>query len=240
MSVQRLSKAEELSEIEERKRNAFIQAISEKLGNSIKKPEKLPENIELYSEKDEPELTIEDVENDPVDSNGMAIFEKPVIDHLIHAEVSLPKGENIQLAKVLRRSTDNNGQQIGICDENPMLNTMLYDVEFPDGTVREYAANVIAENIYSQVDTDGRSYVMLDTIIDFKKDETAVPKSEQYIITKSGQKHMRKTTTGWKLLVLWKNGTEQWMPLSVLKESNPVDVTDCTKAVGIDHKPVFQ
>jgi hypothetical protein len=36
-----------------------------------------------------------------------------------------------------------------------MLDIRIYDVMFPDGVVQQYAANIIAENIYSQVDSDG-------------------------------------------------------------------------------------
>jgi hypothetical protein len=36
-----------------------------------------------------------------------------------------------------------------------------------------------------------------------------------------GVKRMRKTTCGWQLLVQWHDGAKQWIPLSVLKESNP-------------------
>ena len=49
---------------------------------------------------------------------------------------------------------------------------MVYDVEFPDGVIKEYAANIIPENMYSQVDPDGLSHAILDCIIDFKKDDT--------------------------------------------------------------------
>ena len=38
---------------------------------------------------------------------------------------------------------------------NPLMNTQVCDVEFPDGSLCKYAANIIAENIYnnSQVPT---------------------------------------------------------------------------------------
>ena len=47
------------------------------------------------------------------------------------------------------------GQEIGTYNENPMIDTMKYEVEFQDGTIKEYAANVIADNIYAQVDHEG-------------------------------------------------------------------------------------
>ena len=103
-----------------------------------------------------------------------------------------------------------------------MLNTMLYDVEFQDGQTREYCANVISENMYAQVDTDDHSYNLLDGIVDFKKESIAIDKADKYIMTKSGQRRLRKSTKGWKLLVAWKDGSEQWVPQLVMKESNPL------------------
>ena len=65
---------------------------------------------------------------------------------------------------------------------------MLYDVEFQDGEIQDYAANVIAENMYAQVDADGHMHTMLDSIIDHKKDCNAVEQSDIYVVTKSGNR----------------------------------------------------
>ena len=43
-------------------------------------------------------------------------------------------------AKVMGRTIGPTGRVDGTYDENPILNTMMYDVEFNDGEVREYAA----------------------------------------------------------------------------------------------------
>ena len=48
------------------------------------------------------------------------------------------------MAKVMRKSVDKNSQVIGTHNKNPLLNTLVYDVEFPDGDVKKYAANLIA------------------------------------------------------------------------------------------------
>ena len=45
-----------------------------------------------------------------------------------------------------------------------MLNLLVYDVEFPDGDVKHYAPNVIAENVLSQVDSSGLYTQALDDI----------------------------------------------------------------------------
>ena len=60
----------------------------------------------------------------------------------------------------------------------------------------------------SQVDNEGLTLTMLDSILDFKQDEQAVSKDDQYATTKRGGRRLRKPTYGWKLLVQWKNGSE--------------------------------
>jgi hypothetical protein len=40
------------------------------------------------------------------------------------------------------------------------------------------------------------------------------------------RKHLRKTTHGWHLRVLWKDGMTSWERLVDLKESNPVEVAE--------------
>ena len=67
----------------------------------------------------------------------------------------LPQGEEKRLAKVIKRSVSSDGKVIGNYNELPVLNTMLYDVKFPDGSIKPYSANLIAENILMQADSYG-------------------------------------------------------------------------------------
>ena len=59
------------------------------------------------------------------------------------------------MAKVVRRAIGEDGKVIGSPNDNPILNTLIYDVEFTDGVTKQYAANFIAENILSGVDKEG-------------------------------------------------------------------------------------
>ena len=129
-------------------------------------------------------------------------------------------------AKVLGRTKDLKGEIIGNYNDDPILNTIIYNVELPDGAVKQYSANMIAENMYAQVDSEGNKYDLLEEIIDFKKDGHALRKGDEYVVTKRGQRRLRRTTIGRKLLVRWKGGSEQWIQLKDMKESNPVDVTE--------------
>ena len=57
---------------------------------------------------------------------------------------------------------------------------------------------------------------------------------------KSGQRKPIKTTKGWKLKVLWKDGTEEWIPLKDMKESNQVETAEFAKAKGLQTQPAFK
>eukprot|EP00957_Ditylum_brightwellii_P030127 2280338-Ditylum_brightwellii.AAC.1 len=99
------------------------------------------------------------------------------------------------------RHTSQDGKVVGSYHKNPVLNSIIYDIEFPGGSVKEYGANVIAQNIYSTLDKKGYSKVVLDAILEHSKDDWAISKSDKYIITKKGTKQLRKSTIGWKMLV---------------------------------------
>ena len=244
-TTSRLTEEEMSSASEQKKRDIFDKAIREKFGNSMTIPEafvtKDDDHIDIITneEGDEVEPAIAH-EEDPVDAAGRAVLERPFTDNIIRAEVLLPQGENMKPAKVKGRAKDINGNVIGSYDDNPILNSLVYDVEFEDGVVKQYAANTIAENMYAQVDSEGFSQSLLDSIIDYKSDDSAITKDNMYIHTKSGQRRLRQSTAGWKLLVSFRDGAEQWMPLRTLKETNPVEVAEFATAHNIADEPAFR
>lgn len=116
---------------------------------------------------------------------------------------------------------------------------MIYEVEFDDGTVKEYAANVIAEHMWNEVDGDGYTLSMFQAIVDFEKDETAVAKDHKYFHSLNGQKRRRITTRGWKILIRWTDGSEVWIPLKDKKNSRPVETAKFACARRIDNEAAF-
>ena len=84
---------------------------------------------------------------DPVDANGHAIFNQPFYDILINAEVNLRKDNKMTNAKVIGRVISEDWLIHGDYNEDPLKHTIRYDVEFDDGTSRQYLANIIATNI---------------------------------------------------------------------------------------------
>ena len=241
-TIRKLTVSEIHSESENKnKRRIFEEElICSKLGDSMAFPPKPSSSPYVpYSDGVEPNSLQLPEDNDPVDPNGTSVFEKLITDHWIYAEVTLPQGENMHQAKVIGRSKDEDGNIVGTYDNNPYDNTMVYDVEFPDAEVKEYVANVIAESMYAQVDANGYSHTMLDSIVDYKKSSDAVKRANMFITTKNGTCQHRETTTGWDLLMLWKNGNEQWIPLKLMKEYNPIEVAEYACARGIDNEAAF-
>jgi hypothetical protein len=47
------------------------------------------------------------------------------------------------------------------------------------------------------------------------------------------------TTAGWMLNVLWKDGSEQWTPLAIMKESHPLETADFAVSRNINDEPAF-
>ena len=50
---------------------------------------------------------------------------------------------------------------------------------------------------------------------------------------------MQKSPFGWNLLISWKDGSKQRIPLSVMKESDTIEVAEFATAHGISNEPMF-
>ena len=116
---------------------------------------------------------------------------------------------------------------------------MLYGVELPEISVKQYSANVIANNMYLQVDQDGFSQTLLESIIYYSKDGHAVTKDDMYATTKVNCKRILKTTVGCNLFIKFRYGSEQWVILKILKETNPIEVSEFSTARDIADEPKF-
>ena len=222
----------------------FTTSIRGILGDSILLPAALPPNpmdeyweLEPYEDDVESPLTF--LEADVVDAAGKPFMAHSLTDTLINAEVLLPREDSQAIAKVVRRMVDSEGKLIGEHNDNPLLNTLVYECVFDDGTTREYAANTIASNIFMESDADGFSSSFLYHIIDHKSSGEAIKMADKYITTKTGTRRLRQTTVGWKFLVEWANSSRQWIDLKLLKESNPVQVAEYVTACNIADEPAF-
>ena len=71
-------------------------------------------------------------------------------------------------------------------------------------------------------------------------DLTALLPHQTYVYTKSCQKKLRKSTKGWKLLVAWKDGNEQWVNLEFMKQYYPIETAEFAIAHGPEDLPQFK
>ncbi len=161
-------------------------------------------------------------------------------DQFLGAEVAIPdqKGSKT-MARVTKRVRDNDGNPRGTHTNNPLTNTSLYEVEFTDGHTEELQYNVIAENMMSQIDSEGHHYQILSEISDHKSDATAIKQCDGFIHSKNGNKVPKMTTRGWSLEVEWKDGSASWVPLKDLKLANPVELAEYAVANNLEHEPAF-
>ena len=158
---------------------------------------------------------------------------------IINAELFLTHEELQHMTKVIFHTINSNGNIVGTFYENPVLNSLVYDVEFPDGAVKYYTENVIAENVLSQVDLSGFYTQALDKIVIHMKLVYAVSIKDAYVTIKRGVHKLRHTTIGWEFLIEWKYGLSSWMSLNFLKESNRIEVAEFATTLGLSNEPVF-
>jgi hypothetical protein len=66
----------------------------------------------------------------------------------------------MQFARVVKRLRDNERRPIGIANQNPIVDTREYEVEFLDGHRESLSANTIAQHLFSQIDEEGHRYLL--------------------------------------------------------------------------------
>ena len=218
-------------------RNLFNESVKRRLGDPCTVEDLADDPVEEGYDAPEYDLYEDDEENhehvpdeDDVTPEGN--------DEYVNAYVVLPHNGVETSARVARRKRDVNGHLVGTRNDNPILDSRSYVVEFPDGSETEYTANMIAQNMWAQCDLEGHQYLLLESIVDHRSDEEAV-KDEDRFVEVNGRRHHKKTTKGWKMLVEWKDGSKSWERLSDLKESNPVEVAEYAVARKIDKEPAF-
>ena len=125
---------------------------------------------------------------DTVDTNGKILNQLPAYDQLFNAEVQMQLDEDYAIQKVKRHALGSDGMVSGKYNDNPFLNSITHEVEFSDGQVKEYLANLIAKNMLTQVNVNGYRLTLMEGIVDYSKDKSmAVSKADKHITIKSGQ-----------------------------------------------------
>jgi hypothetical protein len=125
-------------------------------------------------------------------------------DAYINMELAIPRdGDGPDFAKVVKRLKDKDGLPIGKANNNSILDTRMYEVEYKDSHKASLAANAIAENMFAQVDDEGNRHVLFEEIVDHRTDGSEIKQQDAFITTRTGTKRRKETTKGWEILVQW-------------------------------------
>ena len=113
-------------------------------------------------------------------------------------ELAIPReGGETTFAHVTKRLKDVNGFPIGTSHENPILGTIVYEVEYAEGHKASMSDNSIAINLFAQVDAEGNHHVLFDEISDHRTDGKEIKQQDAFITAKNGIRRSQETTAGW-------------------------------------------
>jgi hypothetical protein len=140
-------------------------------------------------------------------------FDLDELNKYINARVLIPHGGQIVSGRVLKRKRDEDGNLIGKSNEDPLLDSSIYKVQLDDGRIESYSANLVAENMYEQVDSEGSISRLMGEIVEHRRLGDAVHADDNMNV----KGHPRQTTKGWQLCVRWRDGSTSWERLALLK-----------------------
>ena len=143
-------------------------------------------------------------------------------DQCFKCRNNTPRGDRMARGQVVCQKHNAKGNLISRSNQNPILSTQLYEVEFPGREVIELAANIITELMYAQCDNDRNKYLLLLAFINHRKTGSALSIENQKVVVR-GQE--RKSTDSWDICCKWKYGSTSWEKLSNLTELHPIYIT---------------
>ena len=153
--------------------------------------------------------------------------------------ISRGKEEDTQKARVKQRAMQVEVKPTGQASNTLMLDTRQYEVEFMDGDIEVYTANIIAENLLSQVEEEGHCQMIINEILDHQMTGSAMNENEGTFNSRSDMKRKKRTTQVWEICVQWKDGSTNWTALKDMKDYYPVDLADYEGTNNIQDEPAF-
>eukprot|EP00536_Pseudo-nitzschia_multiseries_P001735 jgi/Psemu1/3956/gm1.3956_g len=163
-----------------RRMEAIDKSIESKIGDEVK-------DSASFFQENYPEPPEELFDNQPVRSSDLKL-------EMAEPEASVEDIDEYDEYLGNEVIIERNDERLRCIKLNPILDTRLYKLQVPDGTIEEYTANIVAESLYSSVDDDGRMFTLLDELIDHECDDTALSDEEATTIAKNGRKSHKPTT----------------------------------------------
>ena len=113
-------------------------------------------------------------------------------DNYLNMELMLPCSGTLARGRVIERKRDHEGIVIGRFNENPILDTQEYEVKFEDGDVTKLTANAIAESMYAMCYKNVNHILLFDAIVDHKKNNKAMTRTEQKFVDSRGKQQYKR------------------------------------------------
>ena len=113
-------------------------------------------------------------------------------DPFNNGTVYLPHNDRNEIAKIIGRKKNPDGTYVGRRHKIPTLDSRIFTVQFPDGIEKDIAYNLLAEHLFSRVDSEGNQYRLFKGIIGHRKLDSAVDKADGF--RRSGRNKVRRRT----------------------------------------------
>ena len=166
---------------------------------------------------------------DAMDANNI---DNKMLDKYLNAKLifDIGTGSECKGRVVKRTKGSTSGEPIGRAHANPLFVTReQYVVEFTDRSTENYFANTIAECMYAQVDAKGNQFQLLDEFTNHRSDNSAIRIDDGFVTSRNGNRVPKPTTRGWSLLVSWKDGSSDWVPLKDLKDAYLLQIANTSQ-----------
>ena len=115
----------------------------------------------------------------------------------------------------------------------------MYEVEYTDGYKTSMTANAIESNLFSQVDQDGKHFILFNYIVDLRTDGTQIKEGGSFIHISNGNNRKIETTKGWGVFIQQKYGSSTWNQAKDVKESFLVQLAYYAVLKKIADEPAF-
>ena len=115
----------------------------------------------------------------------------------------------------------------------------MYEVEYNNGHTTSLAANLIAKNLFTQVDQERNLFTILESITGTRTDGTQVIQQDAFVHISMGTKIRVNTTKLWEIFIQWKDGSTTWNTLKNLKDYYPVQMAGFAVENRISEEPDF-
>ena len=166
--------------------------------------------------------------------------DEEAVDQYLNMELIMDVGMNDEWCGwVIKCSRGLDGETVGHAHPDPLFDTCECEIEFTDGAIKKHVANIITENVFAQVDSEGDMHAIMEEITNHWKDDSAAPTWDGMIAQEGCLERPKIAAKGWELLVQWKDRSLSWEKLKDLKVSNLIEVAKHVVANWIANEPAF-